>query len=129
MLSVSSSSFVHSVPPIYIYIPLGFPRPPVAEDDVLSEVDIDHPEDHHVQEILQHSHQFRQGEYRRMLQFVTSIYPQSQGMPSRPPRRRALFEDIFSQAPPPPPSIPSLVWFETLQALMSDSDKETRPSG
>ena len=68
------------------------------------------------------SSQGKPSEYRRMMEFITSMYPQALGDSGQAAKQRSLFETIFSQPPPTTSPTPSFVWFERLLSLFNESD-------
>ena len=107
------------------YIPLGSQY--VSNDEVESNISGEVEEDtDEGQDGSGNTGFLKKGEYKRMMNFITSMYPQALGEPSKPPRERAIFENIFSEPPPHTPATPSLVWFQRLISLMEESDEKLR---
>ena len=126
-LSSGSSYFPPGVSEPSSYPP-GVFLPPVSSGlHSLSSEDRDLDEDSEdPQDLTQHSQQnsnhLKPGDYRRMLEFITSLYPQALGVSDRQPRERSLFENIFAVPPSNVQPMPELVWFERLQSLIRESD-------
>ena len=64
----------------------------------------------------------RSSEYRRMLEFIHALFPQSKGEPLSQRSNRSAFEDIFPGSRDPLPPFPTLTLFERVQQAFRDAD-------
>ena len=74
--------------------------------------------------IAEQKQDFRKSkDYKRVFNYVTSLYPQALGVAQSFPSKRAVFEDLFSDPPDSSASdIPAFNWFDRVKVALEGAD-------